>query len=481
MKNEEHHTAVSIAAIEQLLETGNQAWTGHEIEDALDAWRRGLELVDRLPEEDRVPQAYLSYRLKSRVLRVWLARGLTSKSTGALEDLERHAEACAGAYPEVPVLARLWRARVARRQRDMDRAHRLIHESLHLAEGLPPGETKLRTLAAVHLEHGTIALDVSENHVAMSALLQARALYQQLGDRAGEAQSVMSMGRLYVRMSIPEQAITHYQEADRLFRDTPSDPVVRYIHHLGWGSALSTAEGYLEAIIHYQASLDLARQLGSEPYLARCLSNVGNILRRQGELEKALELYEEALELFRRLHDRYGIAIMLNNIGEVYLDLGRVRQALPTLKEARSLAEAINFRLMLPETNYLLSSAYLLLDRPSTAFDYAEKALHLAEEIGNLSYAGMAYRGLGVAAAALEKQGRLPAVVPPEGPEAYFITSMEVLAGMNQTYERARTLLAWGRYLKESGEPARRAKGESYLERANEQFDHLQLPIPSVR
>jgi tetratricopeptide (TPR) repeat protein len=481
MKNEEHHTAVSIAAIEQLLETGNQAWARREIEDALDAWQRGLELVDRLPEEDRATQAYLSYRLQSQVLRVWLARGLTTKSTGALDELERHAGACAGIYPQLPVLARLWHARVARRQRDMDRAHQLIHESLHMAERLSPGETKLRTLAAVHLEHGIIALEVSENHVAMSALLQARTLYQQLGDGAGEAQSVMSMGRLYVRMSIPEQAIAQYQEADRLFRDAPSDPAIQYTHHLGWGSAFSTAERYLEAIVHYQAALDLARQLGSEPYLARCLGNVANILRRQGELGRALELYEEALELFRHLHDRYGIAIILNNIGEVYLDLERVHQALPALKEARSLGEAINFRLMLPETNYLLSSAYLLLDRPSTAFDYAEKSLHLAEEIGNLSYAGMAYRGLGVAAAALEKQGRLPPVVPPEGPEAYFITSMEVLAGMNQTYERARTLLAWGKYLRESREPTRRAKGESYLERAAEQFDHLQLPVPSVR
>lgn len=479
MKSEKQSTPVSITEIERLLGIGDQAWYRYQVTEGMEAWQRGLELIDQA--EHGVARAYLSWQLWERLIRVRLARGWIAEANEALENLERQAEMCAAAYPQLPILTYLWRARVVRRQRDICQAQQFVHEALCMVEGLPPGETKQRILAAAQLEHGITALEVSENHVAISALLQARTLYQQLGGRAGEAHSLMAMGRVYGRMSIPEQAITHYQEADIIFQDTPNDPTVRYLQQLGWGSALSTAERYQEAIVHYQTALDLARRLGSEPYVARCLNNMGVILRRQGKPQEALELYEEALELFRHLHDRFGIAVIVNNMGEVYLDLEDLQKALPALKEALRMGKEVNFRLMLPETHYLLSVAYVLLDRPSTAFDHAEKALQLAEEIGNLTYAGMAYRALGIAAAALERKGRLPAVVPSEGPEAYFTTSMEVLSGMNQRYEQARTLLAWGKYLRESRESTRQAKGESYLKRATQQFDRLQLPVPAFR
>jgi tetratricopeptide (TPR) repeat protein len=202
------------------------------------------------------------------------------------------------------------------------------------------------------------------------------------------------------------------------------------------------------------------------------------LLQRQGEAEKALELYQEALERLRRRQDQFGVATVLSNIGEVHLDLENTGEALLMLKKSIRAAEDANYRHILPTTHCLLSIAYLLLDRPSTAFDHAEKGLQLAEEIGNMPYAGMAYRTLGITAAALERQGHLPSIVPSGGPEAYFTTSMEILSGLNFSYEQARTLLAWGTYLRQSHDPTRRAKGESYLKRAAAQFEQLDLPLP---
>jgi tetratricopeptide (TPR) repeat protein len=460
MKNEKQSTTISTAEIEQLLEMGNQAWQRCEVQEALDAWQRGLELVDRLPDEDKVAQAYLSCRLWSQITHVWIARGLISRATDTVERIECQAEVCACAHPELPALAQLWRARVARLRRDMDQAQQLIHEALRMAQDLPAGERKQRALAAIHLGHGIIALELSENQVAMNALLQARTLYQQLGDRAGEGHSVMVMGRLYEWMSLHKQALAHYQEAEEIFHEAPHNPSVKYAHQLGWGSALNNVEKYVEAVVHYQAALDLARQLGSEPYIARCLNNVGVTLQRQGETETSLKLYLEARELFLRLNDRYGLSVNLSNIGEIYLDLGEIQEALAALEESRRIAEAINFRIVMPHTHYLFSAAYVLLDRPATAFDHAEKALQLAEEIGNLTFAGLAYRALGIAAAALERQGRLPPVVPPEGPEAYFTTSMEILAGMNQVYERRARCWPGGRTCTKAAIPRARRRAK---------------------
>jgi tetratricopeptide (TPR) repeat protein len=469
----------SIVEIEELLETGNRAWQRCQVQEALDAWQRGLELVDRVPEEKSTASANLSCQLWARLAEVWLARGLLLEAAEAVENVEHQAKACAYTHPELGVLARVWRTRVAQRQRDMDQAQKLVQEAQRMAENLPLGETRQRILALVYLERGNNAVEMSENHEAMSHLLQARTLYQQLNDQEGEGQVLVKMGRIYGQMSILDQSIAYYQQASDIFNTTPCNPVVEHNCLLGWGAALGTAERYAESLERFQAALDLARKLGSEPYVSSCLNNVAVLLRRQGEAEKALELYEEALELAGRLNHQYVLAITLHNIGDVHLELGDAEQAMLNLEKAIQSAEAINYRHMLPDTYSSLSAAYVLLGRPSTAFDHAEKALQLAEEIANLSYAGIAYRALGVAAAALERRGRLPSVVPPEGPEAYFTTSMEILSGMNQTYERTRTLLAWGRYLHEKRERAQRAKSESYLQRAAEQFKRLGLPIPS--
>lgn len=477
MNKENRPVKVSIADVKEALERGNLVWIRCEVQEALDTWQSGLEQADQAVHEDRTELAVLRCRLWARIAEVWLARGLLSEAAQAIGQFAHQAELCAQAQPELRALAHVWQSRIAGRRHNLDEAQERIDEAMRMAETLPLNEAKQQTLAQVYLERGLVAFERSDNQSAMRSVFQARSFYQHLEDRHGEASCVVALGRIYSRTSFLKKAISYFEEANTIFQSIPRDPVLQYLLQLGWGSALGIAERYMEASVHYRSALNLARQLGSDPYVASCLNNIATILQGQGQQDQALKLHEEALGLFRALRNRYGMAVIMNNMGEIYLDLGNASKALALLEEARHLAETIDCRYVLPDIYCLLSAAHLLLKQPSVAFEHAEKALEVARELTNPSNEGAALRALGMAAAALEKQDRLPAGVPPGGPESYFVTSMELLRREDRVYEQARTLQAWGTYLKASDDPLKQAKGESYLQQAADQFKQLGLAL----
>jgi predicted ATPase/DNA-binding CsgD family transcriptional regulator len=61
---------------------------------------------------------------------------------------------------------------------------------------------------------------------------------------------------------------------------------------------------YATAAAYHGESLDLSRQGGDEPGIARALFGLGDVALRRGELDRAVALFEEARDLNRRLGDR---------------------------------------------------------------------------------------------------------------------------------------------------------------------------------
>jgi tetratricopeptide (TPR) repeat protein len=66
----------------------------------------------------------------------------------------------------------------------------------------------------------------------------------------------------------------------------------------------------------------LWREQGDEKAVARALSNLANVLKLQGDYERARSLYEECRAIFRGLGDRTGVAWSLNYQGDVARDQG---------------------------------------------------------------------------------------------------------------------------------------------------------------
>jgi tetratricopeptide (TPR) repeat protein len=72
----------------------------------------------------------------------------------------------------------------------------------------------------------------------------------------------------------------------------------------------------------FEESLAQWRELGDQKAVARALSNLANVVKLQGEYDRARSLYVECLSIFRGLGDRTGVAWSLNYQGDVARDHG---------------------------------------------------------------------------------------------------------------------------------------------------------------
>jgi tetratricopeptide (TPR) repeat protein len=81
-------------------------------------------------------------------------------------------------------------------------------------------------------------------------------------------------------------------------------------------------------------SLGLARQIGDKSGTASALHNLGAVLLRQGDYQRAKSLAKHSLAAFRELKNKRNIAMSLNNLGECARRAGDNSRAGPVLVES---------------------------------------------------------------------------------------------------------------------------------------------------
>ena len=114
---------------------------------------------------------------------------------------------------------------------------------------------------------------------ARKKLGAALVLWQKVGDKTGQAVSLLGIGRIYNHLGEKQKALQYFNQA-----------------------------------------LLLKRALEDKGGEAITLNNIGQVYSDIGEKHKALQYFNQALLLKRALEDKGGEAITLNNIGQVYSD-----------------------------------------------------------------------------------------------------------------------------------------------------------------
>ncbi|MBL8130387.1 MAG: tetratricopeptide repeat protein [Anaerolineae bacterium] len=182
-------------------------------------------------------------------------------------------------------------------------------------------------------------------------------LYQQLGDRWGEA---------------------------------------RAYHHLAYGSSIQGLPDNQRAQQLYQQAADTFRDLGDRSSLTRTLSNLGWIIHVNGDSESARDVLEDSLVASRQIGYKLGTARALDMLGMVTLwGLHDPNQARGYLEQSlairRDIGEwpSVSFTL-----NNLADIAYQQQNYPEARRLYRE-SLGLAERIQDLRGIALAVGGLG--------------------------------------------------------------------------------------
>src|SRR6266540_3199858 len=130
---------------------------------------------------------------------------------------------------------------------------------------------------------------------------EALGLYRRAGDSRGEAETLNSIGLVYLSLGEKQKALDKYNEV-----------------------------------------LPIERAIGNRDMEAGTLNSIGAVYQSLGEMQKALDKFNEALPISQAVGDPFGEASTLNNIGKVYDSLGETQKALEKFNEALTLWRAVS-------------------------------------------------------------------------------------------------------------------------------------------
>ncbi len=207
----------------------------------------------------------------------------------------------------------------------------------------------------------TAALDVATLHLGAGNLAQAA------GDFAGAGK--------------------HF-EAAAMSSDNPT----RVRGRFGLAN-LALLTGQPDALEQLEVSAALAREIGDDDLLMRCLNGLGVAARRAGDVERARTAGEDALRAARRLGDRTATATGLINLANLLQAIGRVDDARDRLEEALRVAREDDFaRGVAGALGSLAASA----TDPAAARGYFEESLRVASAAGDRPVMAVTMANLGV-------------------------------------------------------------------------------------
>lgn len=173
--------------------------------------------------------------------------------------------------------------------------------------------------------------------------------------------------------------------------------------------AQGDAASLRQAIVKYEESLLVWREIGYRSGEAATLHSIGYVYNSLGEAQKALDYYNQTLLLNRALGDRSGEARTLNNIGLAYFLLGEQQKALGYFNQALPLRQAVGDRSGEATTLNNIGAIHYSLGDRQKALDYYNQALPISQAIGDrsgeattLNNIGRVYDDLGNRQKALE-------------------------------------------------------------------------------
>jgi predicted ATPase/transcriptional regulator with XRE-family HTH domain/Flp pilus assembly protein TadD len=190
---------------------------------------------------------------------------------------------------------------------------------------------------------GVLAQRQGDYAYARTLLEESVALWRDLGDPRGIAESLNNLGGVASEQGDYDLATSLYTESLALWRelgDTRS--IGATLNNMG---IIADARGdYERAVLLAQDSLRLFREVGDKSMTARVLNSLGETARARGDLRQATRFYSEGLDLLRELGDIRGVALILANLGQLALLRGDLATAQSLLEESLSIHQATGDR-----------------------------------------------------------------------------------------------------------------------------------------
>ena len=208
-------------------------------------------------------------------------------------------------------------------------------------------------LAFVQNNIGAVYNEMGNYESALSSYLSSVKLREEIGDKAGIAQSNSNIGYVY-------QKILKFDEA------------LKY---------------YTKALV-----IDLT--INNKRGIAERYNAIANIKNLQGDNSAALVTYKKALEIFSELDDKKFIAIVLDNLGIIYHNSKNNSEALKNHSEALKIRRAISDSDGIASTYINIAEIFKEESKFDTARKYYNESVTISKKIGKIEFIKDSYLGL---------------------------------------------------------------------------------------
>jgi tetratricopeptide (TPR) repeat protein len=171
--------------------------------------------------------------------------------------------------------------------------------------------------------------------------------------------------------------------AEVALRSAAADPALMTAAHLNFGEIYLSVSGYEQAVAHFDAARETARQADWPDAESTALGNQGAVVKEAGDLRRAVACFTEALAINVRIGNERKQVLDLMNLGVAQAQLGDLRSAADLFARAADLGAAAPT--ITAMVHQCLGITERLLGRLDTATEHLTDALTVFEEHGQLS------------------------------------------------------------------------------------------------
>ncbi len=471
-------------AFDYSVKAGEKAESEYAVEEAIDFYKRALNLLGKLPSRRSDMKANLLERLGDlqkfignyqnaiknyenaraseeskerqgtllrKIAETYNLLGEYDSSLGILEKAEELGGEGTAEYGRM-LLAKGYSYMG---KGDYERAMRLFLEALKVAESTGTDRKDAgNALRAI----GTIYHSWGEYDSALESFEKSLSIMEECEDRQGIARLLNNIGTVYYAKGNLDLTLEFHKKSLRMFEKIGDKyGIAVLLNNIG---VAHFERGELDlALEFYEKGLEIKEKIGDKYGIAISLNNIGEVHYQRGELDLALEFYEKGLEMREKIGDKYGIAMSLNSIAGVHYDRGELDLALEFYEKALEIRENIGDKNGLVHSFCGLVETYLKMGNVQIALESAEKALKTAVEIGAKPEEGISHRVLGMV---YKEKGDWERAI------GEFENAIEIFSEIDRKDELARTFYEEGILVGEKGESTRAIE---YLEKSLSLFE----------
>jgi predicted ATPase len=208
------------------------------------------------------------------------------------------------------------------------------------------------------------------------------------------------LGEVQSRLGKSDSAIRYYQQVLKSGRlKKLSDPLRGAQTHRKIGYVYHTIADYSTAISYYERALEILRDTSSKPkraeYIAIC-NSLGLTYVMKGEHQQCAYWSNQGIKLAGRKKRSPLVEQSYNNLGMIAYSQGRYHEAIEYFNRCLDIQKKVQDQSRLSALNINLGVIHLHLGQYDQAEEFYQKGLNLASEMGNLAWKAIIYNNLGV-------------------------------------------------------------------------------------